>query len=76
MTCGEPATAAIKGERSIYLPEATGFRAVPVYDRYGLGPGATFSGPAVIEERECTVILGGGTVTVDEFSNLVVRMPA
>jgi N-methylhydantoinase A len=31
---------------------------VPVYDRYLLGPGAVFGGPAVVEERESTVVLG------------------
>ncbi len=66
---------AIKGERRIYLPEAGGFAAVPVYDRYRLGPGAAFVGPAVVEERECTAILGGGAVHVDDFRNLVVQLP-
>ena len=31
---------------------------VPVYDRYRLGPGATFDGPAIVEERESTVVVG------------------
>jgi len=63
-----------KGERRIYLPEHGGFTVAPVYDRYRLGTGATFSGPAVIEERECTVILGGGHTRVDEYRNLVVTL--
>ncbi|MGN6813483.1 MAG: hydantoinase/oxoprolinase family protein [Thermomicrobiales bacterium] len=69
------ASAARKGERPIYLPEAGGFVAAPVYDRYRLGPGASFAGPAVVEERESTVIIGGGQVCVDEYRNLVVTMP-
>ncbi|HEX5503441.1 MAG TPA: hydantoinase/oxoprolinase family protein [Thermomicrobiales bacterium] len=69
------ARAALKGERPIYLPEAGGFVAVPVYDRYRLAPGATFAGPAVVEERESTAILGGGAARVDEYRNLVVRLP-
>lgn len=63
-----------KGERRIYLPEHGGFTVAPVYDRYRLGTGATFSGPAVIEERECTVILGGGHTRVDEYRNLIVTL--
>lgn len=63
-----------KGERRIYLPEHGGFTVAPVYDRYRLGTGATFSGPAVIEERECTVILGGGHTRVDEYRNLIVDL--
>jgi len=63
-----------KGERRIYLPEHGGFTVAPVYDRYRLGTGATFSGPAVIEERECTVILGCGHTRVDEYRNLIVTL--
>src|SRR3712207_9260195 len=31
-----------KGMREVYLPEDGGYREVPVYDRYLLGPGAVF----------------------------------
>lgn len=68
------AAAALKGERPIYRPEAGGFVSVPVYDRYRLGPGAAFAGPAVVEERESTVIIGGGATRVDEYRNLVVSL--
>jgi N-methylhydantoinase A len=71
------ASDAIKGERPIYLPEERGMVPVPVYDRYLLGPGATFTGPAVVEERESTVIIGpGANVTVDQLVNLVVEVNA
>ncbi len=63
-----------KGEREIYLPEDKGFRKVPVYDRYLLGPGATLEGPAVVEERESTVILGPESrAEIDAARNLIVR---
>jgi N-methylhydantoinase A len=63
-----------KGEREIYLPEEGDFLAVPVYDRYLLGPGTDFDGPAVVEERESTVILGPeARVEIDGAHNLVVR---
>ena len=66
--------AAIKGERPIYLPEEQALVPVPVYDRYRLAPGGAFSGPAVVEERESTVILGpGARVRVDELLSLVVE---
>ncbi len=68
------ASQARKGERDIYLPERGGFTPVSVYDRYALAPGATFDGPAVIEERESTTIIGGGTVTVDTYHNLIVAL--
>ena len=63
-----------KGKREIYLPEKDGFAAVPVYDRYRLDPGAAFDGPAVVEERESTVIVGPDSrAEVDGSRNLIVR---
>jgi N-methylhydantoinase A len=69
-----PLDEARKGEREIYLPEEDGFAAVPVYDRYRLDPGAAFEGPAVVEERESTVIVGPDSrAEVDGSRNLIVR---
>ena len=63
-----------KGKREIYLPENGDFLTVPVYDRYLLGPGVVLDSPAVLEERESTVILGpSGRAEIDGASNLVVR---
>ncbi len=63
-----------KGTREIYLPEEDGFKEVPVYDRYRLEPGAALEGPAVIEERESTVILGPeGRAEIDAARNLISR---
>jgi N-methylhydantoinase A len=73
---GEPRSLdeAHKGERGIYLPEEDGFAAVPVYDRYKLDPGAAFEGPAVVEERESTVVVGPDSrAEVDRSRNLIVR---
>jgi N-methylhydantoinase A len=69
-----PLKEARKGERGIYLPEEGGFTAVPVYDRYTLDPGVSFDGPAVVEERESTVIVGPDSrAEVDGPRNLIVR---
>jgi N-methylhydantoinase A len=66
--------AARKGKRETYLPENDGFTAVPVYDRYALDPGAAFEGPAVVEERESTVIVGPDSrAEIDGARNLIVR---
>jgi N-methylhydantoinase A len=63
-----------KYTREIYLPEDEDFRVVPVYDRYRLDPGAVFEGPAVVEERESTVVLGPeGRAEIDAARNLIVR---
>ena len=71
---GDAASVGQKGAREIYLPEEEGFREVPVYDRYRLGSGAAFEGPAVIEEKESTVILGPeGRAKIDAARSLIVR---
>jgi N-methylhydantoinase A len=64
-----------KGERAAYFPEWREQRPVPVYDRYKLQPGAAFGGPAIVEERESTVIVGpGARVRVDASRNVCVEM--
>ena len=65
---------ALKGKRQAYFPERKGYIETPVYDRYALAPGATFSGPAIVEERESTLIVGGrGRGRVDDQLNIVVE---
>jgi N-methylhydantoinase A len=60
-----------KGERLVYFPEWEEHRPVPVYDRYVLAPGARFDGPAIVEERESTTVIGpGARVDVDATRNL------
>jgi N-methylhydantoinase A len=69
-----PPEEAQKGTREIYLPEVEDLSAVPVYDRYRLDPGAVFEGPAVVEERESTVVLGPeGRAEIDAARNLILR---
>lgn len=67
---------AIKARREIFLPDTASVAEVPVYDRYRLGAGAALAGPAVIEERESTVVVNGAAeIRVDDFSNLLVDLP-
>ncbi|HEY1370157.1 MAG TPA: hydantoinase/oxoprolinase family protein [Gaiellaceae bacterium] len=51
----EPGGEPVKGERDAYFPG--GRRAVRVYDRYALTAGLRIEGPAVIEERESTLVV-------------------
>jgi N-methylhydantoinase A len=65
-----------KADRPVYLPEHRAMVPTPVYDRYALQPGEIITGPAIVEERESTVVIGGpATAAVDEYHNLVIRMP-
>ncbi len=62
-----------KGYRPAYFPEAGGLIECPVYDRYALGRDTTLTGPAIVEERETTVVLlPGDRARVDEYRNLLV----
>jgi len=66
---------AIKGERQAYSGIARDFIPYTVYDRYELLPGAVFQGPAIIEERESTVIAGEDTaISVDDFGFLWIEL--
>ena len=47
----------------------------PVYDRYRLAAGAEIAGPALVEERESTCVLGPGeTARVDDAGNLIAEL--
>jgi N-methylhydantoinase A len=75
LSAGEPARAADarKGQRPVYFPEWQEHRSVPVYDRYLLAPGATLEGPAIIEERESTIVVGPDSrIEVDASRNVSV----
>ena len=71
----QPLGAALKGHRPAYFPEAKGYVSTPVYDRYELCAGHSFVGPAILEERECTVVVGPrATVSVDGYANVVIEL--
>jgi len=65
--------AAVKGTRHVFFAELGGYAETPVYDRYRLGTGMAFAGPAVIEERECTIVVGpAGRVRVHPTGTLFI----
>jgi N-methylhydantoinase A len=64
----------VKGQRRVHFPE-TGYVPCTIYNRYALGIGESFRGPAVIEERESTTVVGpDATITVDAHLNLVIEI--
>jgi N-methylhydantoinase A len=70
---GDPEVAG-KGRRQAYFADA-GWVQTPVYDRYALQPGASVTGPALLEERESTVVVGPRErVSVDAQFNLVAEL--
>ena len=67
----------IKTKRPAYFPEANGYVETPVYDRYRLVAGQRFEGPAIIEERESTTVIGPrARISVDARLNLLAEPPS
>ncbi len=74
-TVAQTAQTARKGSRKAYVPELEGYHDISVYNRYGLLPGISFAGPAIVEERESTVIVGPDChFHIDEQRNLLVEL--
>jgi N-methylhydantoinase A len=64
-----------RGLRRAYFPERGEYIETAVYDRYALNAGTKFTGPAIVEERESTLIVGArGKARVDERLNIVVEL--
>ncbi|HEY2095069.1 MAG TPA: hydantoinase/oxoprolinase family protein [Pseudonocardia sp.] len=65
---------ALTGHRQAYFP-ATGYTRTACYDRYRLAPGARLSGPALVQERESTLVVPPGAgCTVTEDGSIVVEL--
>jgi N-methylhydantoinase A len=64
-----------QASREVYFPDLGGFVQTSVYDRYLLTPGDSFSGPAIVEERESTVVVGpDADFHIDEYHTLVMTI--
>ena len=69
------ATRAVKGTRPVYFPETGGFTDCMVYDRYALLSGNVIEGPAIIEEREATVVvLPRSRAVIDRGGNVIMDL--
>ncbi|WP_037062745.1 hydantoinase/oxoprolinase family protein [Pseudonocardia acaciae] len=63
------------GYREAYFPSEHGYVETAVYDRYRLAVGARITGPALVQERESTLVLPPGAAgTVTEDGSIVVRL--
>ncbi|MGE3922178.1 MAG: hydantoinase/oxoprolinase family protein, partial [Lautropia sp.] len=66
-----------KGERSVFFEAAANFVATPVYDRYALRSGERIAGPAIIEERETSIVVGpDARFSIDPNRNLIIDIEA
>ena len=70
---GMDVRSARKGTRPVYFAETRAYVDAPVYDRYALGSGCAFPGPAIVEEQESTAVIGPqGQAAIDRYANLIV----
>jgi N-methylhydantoinase A len=71
---GRPLAGASKGTRTVdYATE--GIHEADIYDGDLLEPGASFSGPAIVETKGTTTVVNpGNEVGVDEYGNLVITL--
>jgi len=67
--------AAIVGRQQVYFGKT--WSETPLYDRDKLGEGATFEGPAIIQQYDSTtLVLPGQRVRVDRCGNLLIETNA
>jgi N-methylhydantoinase A len=61
-----------KGTRAVWFDD--GYIDAPIYDRYRMGPGHSVDGPAIVEERESTTVVGpGASARVAEDGSLIIE---
>jgi len=59
------------GRRNVFFDERDGFVECPVYERGALAPGASFHGPAIVEQMDATTVVPPDFEgRVDSFGNL------
>lgn len=64
-----------RATRKAYFPEAGGLTDTPIYDREGLGAGATLEGPAIVQQPDTTtVVYPGSTASIDAHGNLIIEV--
>ena len=70
---GPDASAAVKGQRSVYFEEAKDYIPTDIYDRDLLKAGNVVNGPAIIEEMSSTIVVPPGhTAVTDKYLNLMI----
>ena len=65
---------AILDRRQVYFDQGNGFVPCNIYSRDQLSPGASISGPAILEGMDSTVVINPGwTSLVDDCGNCIIR---
>ena len=63
--------------RSVHLDAQSGFQLVPIYEGSQMGPGQKLDGPALIEEKNTTILIGvGDRLEIDANDNFLIHVAA
>jgi len=63
--------------RSVHLDPQSGFQVVPIYDGNRMRPGQKVEGPALIEERNTTILIeAGDRLEIDASDNFFIHVAA
>lgn len=74
---GDNIAAAVKGKRQAFSLARKEYIPFTVYDRFKLFPGAAMEGPAIIEEKESTIIVGeDARIRIDEYGFVWIDLKA
>ncbi len=72
---GTDASEALKGRRSVYLPETNAFAEVPVYDGHRMRFGNRVEGPAMIEQATTAIFVSAGyDCAIDELGSFAIYL--
>ena len=72
---GKDSLAAKKGTRPVYFEEYKGFKECETYNRYLLKANNEIMGPAIVEQKDTTIVLPPNTWgRVDAFGNLIIEI--
>jgi len=70
---GVDASGALKGKRSMYIPETKSFRETPVYDGHQMHYGNRITGPAMIEQETTAIFVSDSyDCAVDALGSFVI----
>ena len=76
LTQGRDQAPAQRNLRQVYFPESGGAVATAIHDRATMSTEETFTGPAVVEEPESTMVIGpGGRFRLSASGNLIIDLP-
>lgn len=74
---GRDAAMAFKGKRQIYFEEYQAYTPCQTYDRYLLKANNTIIGPAIVEQKDTTIVIPPETwAWIDIYGNLIIEITA